>query len=387
MKINAGHGRKDTPALIQDFVLRCFPDIFVACMRYLFVLVFSMLAGFAHGQPHEVDLRNQWLVYQAGQYLPFTKQRAQSIHLNLTSKEHYGLLQVIDRHEFTVFVDGQLAWRQADTLTINTDSLLRVKGGRVQLSISQEPFVFSLQTKLVFPNQQTPDLNLLRPSGHFSNFVILATFFMLLFSVALFRANPQLTFDYLNIIKLVSLQERDEASVTGRIGASHNLLYFAFVSFGFALLLLILFHYSVDRIALSTYFITHTTAGAFATWLLLSVVVFAVLMFKLLLIFIFSQLFGLRDTVRFQFFHFVRLLFISGVGLGVILVLYFIFKTSSTSAFASLLLIASIFIIISVGILFLKLLGRTGLPVFHLFSYLCASEIIPLIILGKVLLF
>jgi len=117
------------------------------------------------------------------------------------------------------------------------------------------------------------------------------------------------------------------------------------------------------------------------------VVVFAVLMFKLLLIFIFSQLFGLRDTVRFQFFHFVRLLFISGVGLGVILVLYFIFKTSSTSAFASLLLIASIFIIISVGILFLKLLGRTGLPVFHLFSYLCASEIIPLIILGKVLLF
>lgn len=356
-------------------------------MKPFLVFVFLVVVVFAHAQTQELDLRTLWQVHQSGQYIPYTNQRTQSVHLELNSNVHHGVLHITDRKEFSVFVDGVLAWRSADTIKINTDSLLRVKGGAARLSIFQQPFVLSLQTRLVFPNQQAPDLNVLRASDHFSNFIILVTLLLLFFFVALFRANPQLTFDYVNVIKLISLQERDEATVTGRIGASLNLLYFAFVSFLFALLLLVLFHYSIDRFAISTYFVTQSTAGAFAIWLLLSVIVFVVLMFKLLLIFIFSQLFGLRDTVRFQFFHFVRLLFITGVGLGFILMLFFILNTNNTSAYASLLIAASVLIILSVGFLFLKLLGRTGLPVFHLFSYLCASEIIPLIIVGKVLLF
>jgi hypothetical protein len=349
-------------------------------------LILLILVAFVHAQNRELDLRDQWQVYQSGQYLPFTNQRTQAIHIVLNNSLHGGFLHVTDRHEFSVFVDGVLAWRSADSLKINTDSLLRVKGV-AQLSFFQEPFVFSLQTRLVFPGQQTPDQNALRPSSYFSNFNIIVTLLLLFFFVALFRANPQLTFDYLNVIKLISLQERDEATVTGRIGASLNLLYFVFVSFLFAWLLLVLLHYSENRFAISTYFTTQSTVGAFTTWLLLSVIVFVGLMFKLFLIFIFSQLFGLRDTVRFQFFHFVRLLFITGMGLGVILMFFFILNVSSPSAYTLLVLVVSILIIISVAFLFLKLLGRTGLPVFHLFSYLCTSEIIPLIILGKVLLF
>jgi hypothetical protein len=37
--------------------------------------------------------------------------------------------------------------------------------------------------------------------------------------------------------------------------------------------------------------------------------------------------------------------------------------------------------LIFVVITFLKLLARGGFTVFHLFSYLCASEIVPLIVL------
>ncbi len=356
-------------------------------MKFRFVLFLIFFSAQVYAQTREVNLRPQWQVFQSGAYVPFTNQSTQSVHMVLTSKSHSGTLYIADRHEFSVFVNGQLRWRAADTLKINTDSLLRVLGGAAQLSIYQQQRVFSLKTWLVVPNQQFTESNALRPSAYFNNFIILATFLLLFFIVGLFRVNPQLTFDYLNVIKLFSIQERDDATVTGRIGASLNILYFVFVSFLFALLLLILFQFSNDRFSLSLYFGVQSTGAAFGIWFLLSAIVFVVLMVKLFLIFIFSQLFGLRETVRFQFFHFVRLLFISGTGVGLVFIGFFIVDTRSAAAFASVLYVAATLTLISVAFLFLKLLGRTGLPVFHLFSYLCASEIIPLIIIGKVLLF
>lgn len=356
-------------------------------MKFLFVFFLILFSAQVHAQTQEVNLRPQWQVFQDGAYVPFANQTTQSVHLALTHKTHSGTLYITDRHEFSVFVNGQLRWRSSDTIKINSDSLLRVAGGAMRLSIYQQPRVYSLKTWLVIPNQQHDDSNALRPSAHFNNFIIIATFLLLFFMVGLFRANAQLTFDYLNVIKLFSIQERDDATVTGRIGASLNILYFVFVSFLFALLLLILFQFSNDRFSLSTYFNSQSTAAAFGVWLLLSAIVFVVLMLKLLLIFIFSQLFGLRETVRFQFFHFVRLLFILGIGVGLVFIGFFIANTRSAAAFAGILYIITTLTLISVAFLFLKLLGRTGLPVFHLFSYLCASEIIPLIIIGKVLLF
>jgi Domain of unknown function (DUF4271) len=366
-------------------VLTCIPDIFVVCMKFLFLVSILCFSVSLSAQTREVDLRPQWQVFQDGSYVPFRNQSVQSIHIALSTKTR-GTLVIADRNEFSVFVNGRLLWRSTNTVKINADSLLRI-GGAARLSIYQQPRVFSLQTWLVIPNEMEADTNSLRPSAHFSNFIQVAVLLLLFFIVGLFRANPQLTFDYLNVIKLFSIQERDEATVTGRIGASLNILYFAFVSFLFALLILILFHFSNDRFSLSIYFRDQSTANTIGIWLLLSVVIFVGLMIKLFLIFLFSQLFGLRDTVRFQFFHFVRLLFITGIGVGLLLTGYFVFGTRNASAFAGLLLTAATLVLIGVAFLFMKLLGRTGLPFFHLFSYLCASEIIPLIIVGKVLLF
>ncbi|HRG08963.1 MAG TPA: hypothetical protein PLJ08_10335, partial [Cyclobacteriaceae bacterium] len=245
---------------------------------FLFLIFFSAQL---YAQPRELNLQPQWQVYQNGIYVPFANQTTQSVYLELSSKTHSGTLYITDRHEFSVLVNGQLRWRSSDTLKINSDSLLRVAGGALRLSIYQQPRVYSLKTWLVIPNQQHTDSNVLRPSAHFNNFIIIATFLLLFFIVGLFRANPQLAFDYLNVIKLFSIQERDEATVTGRIGASLNILYFAFVSFLFALLILILFQFSNDRFSLSTYFITESTVATFGIWLGLSVTVFVVLIAKL----------------------------------------------------------------------------------------------------------
>jgi hypothetical protein len=81
------------------------------------------------------------------------------------------------------------------------------------------------------------------------------------------------------------------------------------------------------------------------------------------------------------------MLFVATSSIACMALVYFVFQARSPNLFYSLLLVGGFFIIIGTLLLFLKLLARTSFPIFHLFSYLCATEIIPLMIIGRVLLF
>ncbi|MBX2899471.1 MAG: DUF4271 domain-containing protein [Cyclobacteriaceae bacterium] len=338
-------------------------------------------------QPDLSSLKSTWLVSTEAGYQPYRNQPVQAIHFGVDAAMQGSYLVVVNRHPYSVFVNGTLQWQAQDTLRIDADSLLRVYKGNAWLSVYQ-PQLHSLQTFRQAKIQLQEDAsNPLRPPTYFHNFTIVAVLLVFIFLVSLYRASPSLMFDYLNVIKLFSAQERDDASSTGRIGASINLIFFAVISFLVGLLVLILFKYSGDRFYLATLIEPATTAGAFAAWLTLAAGVFVILLLRLVLIFLCSSLFGLRDTVRFHFFHFVRFLFIVSLLTGVTLVVYFMMGVATPSGYATLFLMACISSLAGSAFLFIKLLGRTSLPVFHLFSYLCASEIIPLIILGKVLLF
>jgi hypothetical protein len=240
---------------------------------------------------------------------------------------------------------------------------------------------------LLLPVSKSDLDNPVREGILFKDFVILASFMLITFMIVLFRVNPRLTLDYLNVVKLFSFQERDEAIVAGRIGSSVNLFFFALVSFLLSLLLMIIFYVAPDRIRLAGDFVFQSTPRAFFIWLLLSTIIFLLLISKLVLIASFSLLFNLKSTVRFQFFNFIRLLFVTAIVMGVMAVIYFIFHSQNPALFYNLLILGSFFVITGTVFLFLKLLARTAFPVFHLFSYLCATEIIPLMILGKVILF
>jgi hypothetical protein len=66
---------------------------------------------------------------------------------------------------------------------------------------------------------------------------------------------------------------------------------------------------------------------------------------------------------------------------------YFIGHFQNPGFFNYLLWGGCAILVLSSIFLYFKLLSRTGSSLFHLFSYLCGSEIIPLMILIRVLLF
>lgn len=350
--------------------------------RILIALLLLAALGVKAQSRLEYDVRQDWMVYENG-WRKYSHQSTRTVHFVLGEKARGGSLIIHDRKEFAVFLDRKLIARTQDSLTLKLDSLFARYPGPGMFSIYQRNPIYSLRAVLSKPGAQAyEDINPIRPGHYFSDFVILASFLLMIFLVSLFRINPRLTWDYLNVIKLFSIQERDETIVAGRIGSSVNLLFFGLISFLLGLMVMIIFNKAHDYLRWAGEFNYHNTIQAFMVWLLISGIIFLSLMTKLALIASFSWLFNLRDTVRFQFFNFIRLLIIVCILLCFLAIVYFIVQTQNPYPYYFLLLLASIFVGLGTVSLFLKLLARTQLPVFHLFSYLCATEIIPLLILG-----
>ncbi len=352
-----------------------------------FIAVLLALQGTSQSRT-VVNLKSNWQAQENENFVKYEGQKTKTIHFGLDKKSLGSALLIYDRLPFSVFINGKLCAQGQDSLRLRVDSLWSLYQGNLFFSIHQEQPVYSLQSVLVSSNAQTGDSNnWLRTGNYFSDFAVIASLLLFASLVFLFRVNTKLTVDYLNVIKLFSLQDRDESTVASRIGSSINLFFFALISFFIGLVLIIIFKTAPDRVRLAGNFIFDTTGQAFFAWILLSLIIFVFLVAKLVLIASFSLLFNIRDAVRFQFFNFIRMLFVTVSIIACIAVVYFIFQAQSPNLFFNLLLVGGFFIIIGTLFLFLKLLARTSFPIFHLFSYLCATEIIPLMIIGRVLLF
>ena len=365
-------------------------DIFAVSMRKFLLLafLFFLISPFAWAQTDEVreDLRDHWKISRGGRLEDYNGQPAQAIHFFIEDQFRGGTLFVKSPAEFTIFVNGKLQVRTTHHKKLNIDSLLAKSSGTPLLSIFQNSNIKSAQTQLI-SNGNTERENPLRQTTHFADFVILSSMLLFGLFVVLFRSNTRLTIDYLNLAKVFSFQEREEAIVTGRIGSSVNLLFFVFISLLFGLLLILIFHWGPVEIRFSSIGHPELTSDVFVRWGVVSSVVLALLIGKLLLIWCLSKLFGFKDVVRFQFFNFIRSLYVASALMGIASLVYFMIGVYDPGFFFSLLVSVCGFMILGAVFLYFKLMTRASSAGFHLFSYLCGSEIIPLMILIKVLLY
>ncbi|HEV8512709.1 MAG TPA: DUF4271 domain-containing protein, partial [Cyclobacteriaceae bacterium] len=98
-----------------------------------------------------------------------------------------------------------------------------------------------------------------------------------------------------------------------------------------------------------------------------------------------ALLFGWRDITGVQFFNFIRVLMLSLALIAIVSLFCFSFGINAN--YFTLMKAGCMLLLMGAGLLYFKLQARTTFHSFHLFSYLCATEIFPLMILVKVLLF
>lgn len=336
------------------------------------------------------DLRSDWMVYSGNSYtLVHTAELddLQTIYFKINPITAGGRrLQIQSPEKWQLFVNGELIFSGTGSRIFSLDSLTGVRQD-VFLGVHATKGVKDISTRLISFSPVLSDRAIEivpRPPTYFRDYGILVSVFLILFFLLLFRTNPQLTIDYFSFTKIFSVSERNENQLASRITSSVNLLFYLFCALltGFLLSAIL---YSAGPFFQAARPLQITSLGsAFWIWTKLSLFILILLMAKLIIVLLFSTLFNFRETMSFQFFNFLRFVLFTSVTLAILCLAYFILRVGEPIYYERLIVLALLLLTAGSVVVLVKLMGRAGFSFFHLFSYLCVSEIIPLVIIIKI---
>jgi hypothetical protein len=359
-------------------------------MRAFFFLITTM----ALADPAVIhDFKTEWRVYGEQGYQPADASAFRdetTIYFTLDTRRFGGQqLEVNHRDAAYVLADGQFIGPVGSGVLLSVDSLREAFGEIVLIAVHTTGRLPEVETRIVggvLQGSTDPMALVARPPTYFRDFGILVAAFLVVFFLLLFRGNPQLTLDYFTFSKIFSSSERNETQLASRITSSENLLFYLFSALltGFLLSVILFSAGPFFPAAVSFQF------GSFTTALLvmgrLSLFILLLLAAKLVIVLIFSTLFNFRDTISFQFFNFLRFVLFTGVVLSTLSILFFVFRIDSPAWYERLIGLGLLMLTTGSVMVLRKLLRRSHFSFFHLFSYLCVSEFIPLVILFKLFL-
>jgi Domain of unknown function (DUF4271) len=363
-------------------------------MRCILTFVFfTMLAnGASTAQENfleKVDLQSEWLTYTTNQFSTFEKATdpIRTIYFSVKpGKFKTDFLVISGQAEFSIFLNGKLLVDQTRKTALSFDSLQKIfpeptyffsiHGAR---GIESEKLSTLICSRILI-NTLTEETHPIRRTS-FRDFVIVAVLILFVFLVSIIQLNPRLSSDYFSVTKLFSLRETDVDQFYYRL-TSGNILFYLLISLALAFFMIVIGQFvEFGMIDLKN----ADFAVSMLTWLKVCLAIFVLLFIKMALVYIVASLFGIRDIAGFHFFNFTRLLLVSVGALTLILSVYNLLRGQQYGVYDFLLSMLTWATGGWVLLLFLKLTNRVSYAVFHLFSYICATEIIPFLLIVKAL--
>lgn len=390
VKINSSHlGNKLTVFRIYGQILIFLPFLMNNLPVILILVLTFIQSGFGYAQTIEHDLKKEWSVYQEGKFIPYRdhKDATDVVYFRLGSSRYGGDYLVVNGvTPVNLFVNNKLA-ATGDYLMLNIDSLSRAfYSDDIQVAIHQDRLSEkTLNTYLVSVRADASGMaNDLRPAFFFRDFVILVGLFLIAMVAIIIRLNPKLAGDYFSIPKIISLRE-DESQVLTRIGNSTNILFYIYCSLLLGYFFMIVFRFLPDDYRVSAFFQAESFTDAMLQWVKLSAIILLVLLTKIILVLYLSYLFGITEVGGIHFFNWIRMIVVFFGVLTIVVFVYFIshgYDEYTHGTFLKLVVwLAGGWMVL----IFLKLAGRANASMFHLFSYICATEVIPFLFIVKVL--
>jgi hypothetical protein len=332
------------------------------------------------------DLKAEKLKFEESQYVRAEADEAlQTSYFLIEALTYEGnYLQIDATRDFTLFVNGQLAASARRDGRYSIDSLRQQFGSpRLQIGLHFSGSTDNFNAKIVSLSAQGKDDGIEpRKGSSFRDFSVVAIFLLLTLFISLLQLNPKLTSEYFSLTKIFSLRETDDGQIYTRITSSSNILFYIFSSLmaGFSLTLIFEFTHGVDgKLTSGTFWLS------FYEWIRISFIVLSFFFIKIVLVYSLSRLFGIKGAGRIHFFYWIRVLLVVASVLTIILFLYFISRGQNATMYQAVLWIITIVLSSIMVLVFLKLIRRSECSIFHLFSYICATEIIPFLITIKLL--
>jgi hypothetical protein len=340
----------------------------VRTLSFLAFILFSTHDGFGY-DTLRTTLVGSWQKYDDKTGFNSFKNDTKVIHLELPNGNQK-FIEIKQRQTLSVFFNDQLILTNQRKVLWPIDSLKARYPTKLRISILPIGDVNDLVTNAIVI---VDDQNKRPADSNFQSYVIIVSVLLLTALIVLSRTSPQATLEYFNVLRIFSIRNIEEGAVTTRVTSVNNIFVYIFCS-ALAAVNILAFSKSTS---LSTIGFDNYLVGMFY----MTLIVFLVVILKILTVNTFSRLFRLTEFAPGQCYNFVRLLLIGFSITSIILVGNFMLKGNLellspflTGFMVSLLLSFT-------AVTYIKLNTRGGFTVFHLFSYLCASEIIPLIIL------
>jgi hypothetical protein len=335
------------------------------------------------------DLRSDWTVFRNDHYEHLANESVsgiESVHFVINAGAHAGseLLFKSPRHYY-LFINGALAVDHVHELRLNVDSLLSKFGRTLNLSVYQEDLdTEQLQTLLVRKELGSEDL-FSKPRAHVRDFTSLSGLLVIILFVTIIRVNPKLAMDYFSFNRVLSIREAEDNQTHSRFAISSNVWFYIFCSLLVALYLMVVFTHLPEGYLLAMNADSLAFGAVVWEWLRLSSLVLLLLMSKGLIIFLLSNLFGMTGIAGVHFFNYIRFILILVSTLMVLLFVYYVSRGTNPFVYLTFQYVLLFGLGAWVLVLFFKLNNRIEHSMFHLFSYICATELIPLLITMKVL--
>lgn len=179
----------------------------------------------------------------------------------------------------------------------------------------------------------------------------------------------------------------EEGFLAKPISSWSSILFVVAFSLSFALLIVAI-HTNIQNIVIFNRLFSVSESDITSRILFYTLLIFAFVLVKLLFLTLMGYIFDLTPLVSLQYREFVRTLLFMGIFFPLIMIVYLAFNTvvPQLVLLISNIAVSTILIVTALRI-FYTLNKRFSLRNLHLFSYICATEIIPLIILLKLIVF
>jgi hypothetical protein len=356
-------------------------------IRKVFIVLALAIPVTSIGQTFFVvkDLKIDRLKFEDNEYVKAEEDEALQTSYFLIDPQRYEgtWLQVSAPRDFSMFINGQLAEAGQRNRKYSIDSLKQqFASPQLNVGIYFPTSTSDLQIKILSVASPGSGGTVLKPRSSFRDFSVIAILILLTLFISLLRLNPKLTSEYFSVTKIFSMRETDDGQIYTRITSSSNILFYIMSSLmaGFSLVLIFEFTRGGDGKLVSGSFWM-----AAYEWARISFIVLSFFFIKIVLVYSLSRLFGIKGAGRIHFFYWIRVILVVASILTIILFLYFISRGQSATMYEVVLWIITIVLSSMMVLVFLKLIRRSECSIFHLFSYICATEIIPFLITIKLL--
>lgn len=287
----------------------------------------------------------------------------------------------------SLFINDKLAVvLENEVRYLTLDSLWDIYGNPMQFTIYNEQLdIRELELRILLSsrgNEQNLDLNQVvvvsipRSGNAFSDFFAIALLIVLIIAATLYNYTARLLLGFFNVQRAFSAREIEEQLTKGRSFSGSYINIYVFHALMVALILTALAYHGIFSARIVAQFTSFWKI--LLIWIQVALVLLFWIVLKQFIIYSFTSLFNIRSVFNNHFYNYIRLgLIFSTISLLAIVLHTYIFGASQNGFYTIFLIYVAALIVRSL-IIFLKLMGMVRFKFFHLFSYLCATELIPL---------